>query len=91
LARIWSTKAVEADLVRRFLITVRISQHEEVRRHRAQKKRELHGQLEQIRRRNVQEQVMERRVRKLGLDTKWDTRVFSLRSTDQLLAALAAL
>jgi hypothetical protein len=34
---------------------------------------------------------MERRVRKLGLDTKWDTRAFSLRSTDQLLAALAAL
>jgi len=30
-------------------------------------------------------------VHKLGLDTKWDTRVFSLRSTDQLLAALTAL
>jgi len=215
LARIWSIKAVEADLVRRFLITVRIPQREEVRRHRSQKKRELHGQLEQIRRRNVQERVtfeqqrerenrstlrayvelfkkaalvgvldpemkkdetfwdmmggaaisevmnlwtgfggerrelarfydsdyfralpqediqsriyaslmtqheaikasdsgdvdhlalalpiadfvvtdipMERRVRKLGLDMKWDTRVFSLRSTDELLAALAPL
>jgi hypothetical protein len=208
-------RIVDENLQRRFLITVRMPQHEEVRRHRAQKKRELHGQLEQIRRRNVQERVtfeqqlerenrstlrayvemfkkavfmgvldpemkdnetfwhmiggaalsevmdlwarlggerrelarfydsdyfralpqediqsriyaslmtqhepikasdsgdvdhlalelpvadfvvtdisMERRVRKLGLDMKWDTRVFSLRSTDELLAALAAL
>jgi hypothetical protein len=34
---------------------------------------------------------MERRVRRLGLAEKWKTRVFSLRTADDLVAALTAL